>query len=136
MRYCVSVKLMKTSDQLKLEEDLVSLSDGYMEIAMGLEETAPISSEMVMILGGVVRGQLELCKQLVAFLEEREMERNRQYEEWKNDPKCEKCGKLYPCDCEIEYDNDAKCPHGNDPANCDHCDFLGDIAYDTWRENR
>ena len=30
----------------------------------------------------------------------------------------------------------AKCPHGNEWGECDHCDYLGDIAYDAARERR
>ena len=29
-----------------------------------------------------------------------------------------------------------KCPHGNDWGECDTCDYLGDIAYDSARESR
>jgi len=30
----------------------------------------------------------------------------------------------------------SKCPHGNQPGNCDDCDFASDIAYDAAREQR
>lgn len=29
-----------------------------------------------------------------------------------------------------------KCPHGNQPGNCDDCDFESDIAYDAAREQQ
>jgi len=29
-----------------------------------------------------------------------------------------------------------KCQHGNDPSNCDACDYAGDIAYDEARESK
>ncbi len=30
----------------------------------------------------------------------------------------------------------AKCPHGNDPCECDACFKESDIAFDSWRETR
>ena len=50
---------------------------------------------------------------------------------------CDECGNKYPCECmEEEKMEPEKCPHGNKPENCDHCDFLGDIAFDSAREAR
>lgn len=31
---------------------------------------------------------------------------------------------------------DPNCPHGNPWGGCGTCDYLGDIAYDAWREGR
>jgi hypothetical protein len=35
-----------------------------------------------------------------------------------------------------DYPHEEKCPHGNDPAGCDSCDHLSDLAYDAARERR
>ena len=51
------------------------------------------------------------------------------------DNTCMKCGK--PTDCIYCSDECAPdCIHGNRPGDCDACDHLGDIAYDTARERR
>lgn len=34
----------------------------------------------------------------------------------------------------IEREPEPVCPHGREWGACDHCDFLGDIAYDSWLE--
>jgi hypothetical protein len=52
--------------------------------------------------------------------------------EWK----CEDCGQKYPCDCCEEPEEETECVHGNEPGYCDHCDYLGDLAYDAAREGR
>jgi hypothetical protein len=51
------------------------------------------------------------------------------------DNTCRSCGK--PTDCMYcSAECCPPCPHGNTVGDCDHCDHLGDIAYDTARENR
>ena len=45
----------------------------------------------------------------------------------------------FPTDRDIEpleIVDEPHCPHGNEWGNCDHCDYLSDIAYDAAREGR
>jgi len=45
---------------------------------------------------------------------------------------CRNCGE--PTDCVYCSDECAPdCAHGNRPGDCDHCDYLSDIAYDSNR---
>jgi hypothetical protein len=63
---------------------------------------------------------------------------------------CDECGRDWTIDHpddpapleDVDYDPDYEpegpelCPHGNAWGDCSACDHLGDIAYDTYRENR
>lgn len=62
-----------------------------------------------------------------------------EYEEHAPEPASENYDTLeeYRMDVQpVERQMPAKCPHGNEWGSCDHCDFLGDIAYDAQRERR
>lgn len=50
---------------------------------------------------------------------------------------CEQCDNIakYSRLCE-RCARSAKCAHGNPVGQCDHCDYLGDIAFDSAREAR
>jgi hypothetical protein len=53
-------------------------------------------------------------------------------EDWKN--QCATCGRETDCVyCSTECE--PPCAHGN-KGECDHCDYLSDLAYDASRESR
>lgn len=47
-----------------------------------------------------------------------------------------KCGGKYPCECQLPPEESTHCQHGNKHGDCGACDHLGDLAFDTMRENR